>query len=75
MVIDFSKETKKINLSHVRTWQETKEEESKRIQTEDKKKAKEIAKINENTEKTTLGDLDALKNIKEDLEKENTTKE
>ena len=72
MVIDFSKETKKINLSHLRTWQETKEEETKRIQTEDKKKAKEIAKINENTEKTTLGDLDALKSLKEDLERGHT---
>ena len=72
VVVDFSKEAKKINLSHVRTWQETKEEETKRVQSEDKKKAKEIAKINENSEKTTLGDLDALKNLKEDLEKENT---
>ena len=34
-------------------------------------KAREVAKVNENNaEKATLGDLDALKSLKEDLEKE-----
>ena len=42
---------------------------------EERKKAKEIAKINESTEKTTLGDLEALKNLKEDLEKAKAKKE
>lgn len=70
MVVEFSKEGKKINLSHVKTWQETKEEETKRYQSDEKKKAKEIAKINENTERTTLGDIEALKNLRDDLEKE-----
>ena len=36
-----------------------------------RKQAKEIAKINEsNVEKATLGDLDVLQSLKEDLEKE-----
>ena len=34
------------------------------------KKAKEIDKINASAEKTTLGDLEALKNLKENLEKQ-----
>lgn len=69
-VVEFSKEAKKINLSHVKTWQESREDEDKRYQSEERKKAKEIAKINENTERTTLGDIEALKNLKEDMEKE-----
>ena len=67
-VIEFSKEAKKINLSHTRTWQATPEEEKKKALSEDKKKAKEIAKINENVEKTTLGDLEAIQALKKNLE-------
>jgi small subunit ribosomal protein S1 len=68
-VVEFSKEAKKIVLSHTKTWQDTKEDEEKRAVSEDKKKAKEIAKINDNVEKTTLGDLNVLQSLKEDLEK------
>jgi small subunit ribosomal protein S1 len=68
-VIEFQKEAKKINLSHTKTWQETKEDEEKRLASEEKKKKKEIDKINENTEKTTLGDLDIFKTLRKDLEK------
>lgn len=75
MVVDFSKDAKKINLSHTRTWQESKEEEGKRVVSEEKKKAKEIAKINESSEKTTLGDIEALQNLKSDLEKESAETE
>src|SRR5574344_1362676 len=68
-VLEFSKEAKKINLSHRRTWQLTPEEDKKKVMSEDKKKAKEIAKINDNVEKTTLGDIEGLQNLKRDLEK------
>jgi len=67
-VIEFQKDAKKINLSHTKTWQESKEDEEKRVVSEDKKRKKEIDKINENTEKTTLGDLDIFKTLKKDLE-------
>ena len=70
-VVEFSKEAKKINLSHTKTWQESKEEEVKRSQSEERKKAKDIARINESSEKTTLGDIEALKNMKENFDKEN----
>ena len=68
-VVEFSKEAKKINLSHTRTWQLNQEEETKAMEAEDKKQAKEIKKLNESVEKTTLGDLDALKALKEKLGK------
>ena len=67
-VIEFQKDAKKINLSHTKTWQESKEDEEKRVVSEDKKRKKEIDKINESSEKTTLGDLDVLKTLKKDLE-------
>jgi small subunit ribosomal protein S1 len=69
-VIEFQKEAKKINLSHTKTWQETKEDEVKRVAAEEKKKKKEIDKINESAEKTTLGDLDIFKTLKKDLEQD-----
>ncbi|MCQ2279944.1 MAG: 30S ribosomal protein S1 [Bacteroidales bacterium] len=68
-VIEFSKEAKKINLSHTKTWQLTPEEDQKKIEAEDKKQAKEIKKVNDNVEKTTLGDLEALQALKEKLGK------
>lgn len=70
-VVEFSKEAKKINLSHTKTWQDTKEEDGKRAQSDERKKAKDIARIKESTEKTTLGDIEALKNMKENFDKEN----
>ena len=71
MVVDFSKESKKIHLSHTKIWQASREDEDRQKEDEARKQAKEIAKINEsNVEKATLGDLDVLKNLKEDLEKE-----
>jgi len=71
MVVDFSKEGKKIHLSHTKTWQASKDDEEKQRDDEARKQAKEIAKVNEsNVEKATLGDLDVLQSLKEDLEKE-----
>ncbi len=73
MVVDFSKEAKKIHLSHTKTWQISKDEEEKHKDDEARKQAKVIAKVNEsNVEKATLGDLGGvLQSLKEDLEKEN----
>ena len=73
-VIDFSKENKKITLSHSRIWQDKKDASKEQIATEEEKKAKEDAqylkKMNEKIEHSTLGDLDALINLKADLEAE-----
>lgn len=77
-VIEFSKENKKIILSHSRIF----EEEVKTAKFNAKVKAGEQAKsakrsmknVNEKLEKTTLGDLDVLANLKSDLEKEEKAK-
>lgn len=62
-VIEFSKENKKIVVSHLRTWQA---EEPKK---EDKNDSSSVKKINEGLEKTTLGDLEVLASLKEEMEK------
>jgi small subunit ribosomal protein S1 len=62
-VIEFSKENKKIVVSHLRTWQA---EEPKK---EDKNESSSVKKINEGLEKTTLGDLEVLATLKEEMEK------
>ena len=73
-VMEFSKESKKIILSHSRTWQEGNVEERATNEDEETKAEratkKTVKKINDQLEKTTLGDLDVLANLKADLEKE-----
>ncbi len=70
-VIEFSKENKKIILSHTSTYQKASVANSKESKKNDDKQTKHnVQKINEKMEKTTLGDLDVLANLKSDLEKE-----
>ncbi len=70
-VVEFSKENKKIVLSHSRIWQDELDAEKERKSTEDQKKAKESSRIAKqmasSIERSTLGDLDALINLKADL--------
>ena len=71
-VIEFSKENKKIVVSHTRTHQDS--VEGGKNESEDAKKdratKKTVKKINETLEKTTLGDLSVLASLKEEIEKE-----
>lgn len=73
-VIEFSKENKKIILSHSRIHEDqafvarTAESESKSNEKNTTKRAVKI--MNENLERSTLGDLDILAGLKSDLEKE-----
>jgi len=73
-VIEFSKENKKIILSHARIHedqafvQRSAEKETKGNEAKSTKRAVKI--INENLERTTLGDLDVLAGLKKDLEDE-----
>ena len=60
-VIEFSKEAKRVVLSHARTWKQEEEKASK--------KESPAKKINQNLEKTTLGDLDVLASLKEEMTK------
>ena len=72
-VIEFSKENKKIILSHSRLHQDAKQAE--KMKEESEKESAEMStkravkKLKDNLEKTTLGDLDALANLKASLEK------
>lgn len=72
-VIEFSKDTQKIMLSHTRTFQDLTYEKKAAEASEKEKEAEStrssLKKIKENIEKTTLGDLDALSSLKSDLEK------
>lgn len=72
-VIEFSKENKKIILSHSRMYQDTKAAEKAK---DDKEKEsaemstkRAVKKLKDGLEKTTLGDLDALANLKASMEK------
>ncbi len=60
-VIEFAKEAKRVVLSHSRTWKQEEEKASK--------KESPAKKINQNLEKTTLGDLDVLASLKEEMTK------
>ncbi|HQI69734.1 MAG TPA: 30S ribosomal protein S1 [Bacteroidales bacterium] len=71
-VIEFSKENKKILVSHTRIWQDVINAE--KVKDAADKKAKDttakkvVKKIKDNLEKTTLGDIEALANLKSDME-------
>lgn len=79
-VIEFSKENKKIILSHSKIHQDAlgseKNKESKLSLKKEKDTKKAVKKIKDNLEKTTLGDIDALANLKADMVKaENLARE
>ena len=68
-VIEFVKETKRIILSHSRTFEESKEEAKKAARSKRAPKKEEAPAINNVAAGTTLGDLDALAELKAKLEK------
>ncbi|MEI7661139.1 MAG: 30S ribosomal protein S1 [Bacteroidota bacterium] len=72
-VIEFSKENKKIILSHSKIHQDVMNaEKNKEAKTGLKKESdtkKAVKKLKDNLEKTTLGDIDALANLKADMVK------
>ncbi|MBN2728935.1 MAG: 30S ribosomal protein S1 [Bacteroidales bacterium] len=69
MVIEFSKENRKIVLSHLRTYQKATSADKDSESTAKKSKDSKVKIINENVEKETLGDLAALANLVQDAEK------
>lgn len=66
-VTEFSKANKKIVLSHTKVWEEPRNEE---IRQEADSTKKAVKKLKANLEKTTLGDITELADIKTKLEKE-----
>ena len=65
-VVELRRSTRRILLSHLRTYAEVKE---KAVAAEAENTKKAVKKVNANVEKTTLGDIDALAALKEKLEK------
>ena len=72
-VIEFSKENKKIILSHSRVYQDAQvaERTKERTQalTDEEATRRTVRRLQDNIEKTTLGDITALAKMKSDLEK------
>ncbi len=77
-VIEFNKESKKIVVSHTKVFQDVKyaERASEAAERKTKEKAtkKVVKKMKDSLEKTTLGDIDALANLKSEIEKTEETK-
>ncbi len=65
-VIELRRSTRRVLVSHLRTYTEVKEKAAA-AESESTKRA--VKKINSNVEKTTLGDIDALAALKDKLEK------
>ena len=68
-VIEFNKETRRIILSHSRTFEEAKEEVKPRHHNAARKQ-NEAQAINNVAAGTSLGDLDVLAKLKADMEKD-----
>ena len=66
-VVELRRSTRRILLSHLRTYQEVKERAAA-AETENTKKA--VKRVNQSVEKTTLGDIDALAALKDRFEAE-----
>ena len=71
-VIEFSKESKKIIVSHARIHEEEKTAAkvaaNKEAEGQEKETMKSVKKMKDNLEKSTLGDLSVLSNLKEEME-------
>jgi len=74
MVIEFDRNEKRIVLSHARIWEQVKAEEKetakKEARAEQESTRKAVKTIQSKVEKTTLGDLGALAELKEKLKAE-----
>lgn len=78
-VLEFNKNAKRITVSHLRTYEEapTKSKEKKKSTGSTSGRgggqtSKAVKQVNEKVEKTTLGDLDVLSQLKEQMEGEST---
>ena len=73
-VIEFSKDSKKIILSHTKTYQDSVSADRDKDQAgganKEKSTKKAVRKIKDNLEKTTLGDIEALSQLKSKMTKQ-----
>ena len=69
-VLEFSKDARKILVSHTQVFQDQHIQEKDDLNLSSKKKNnKGLKKVQSNVEKTTLGDLDALNQLKDEMDK------
>ncbi len=77
-IIEFNKENKRLVISHSRIWEDQRAEARMEDFNNRKKEAKAassaVKKVKESVEKSTLGDLDVLAQLKEQLEDEESAK-
>ena len=71
-VIEFNKDAKKIVVSHTRTFEEGEDKPTTKAKrsTGGGNTSNAVKAVNQNTEKSTLGDLDALASLKEKMDKD-----
>ncbi|HEX7366162.1 MAG TPA: 30S ribosomal protein S1 [Pelobium sp.] len=71
-IIEFNKDSKRIVVSHARIWEQQKAEEVAEERASKKKEATaanaSVKKVKDSVEKSTLGDLDVLSQLKDKLE-------
>jgi len=72
-VLEFSKDSKKIIVSHTKIFQDASNEEKSKADTDNKRKErdqkKSVKQNNDNLERSTLGDIEALSNLKSEMQK------
>ncbi|SEK93282.1 30S ribosomal protein S1 [Parapedobacter koreensis] len=77
-IIEFNKENKRVVISHSRIWEDQRAEARMEEFNNRKKEARAatsaVKKVKESVEKSTLGDLDVLAQLKEQLEDEESAK-
>jgi len=77
-IIEFNKDNKRVVISHSRIWEdqraEARMEEFNNRKKEAKAASSAVKKVKESVEKSTLGDLDVLAQLKEQLEDEESGK-
>lgn len=79
IVLEFNKNSRRIMVSHTRTFEEdpklTKAKESNERKAQAQAASKAVKDLNQSQERTTLGDLDVLADLKEEMEKGESKKE
>lgn len=77
-VIEFNKDSRRIVVSHTQIYRDIQDEDKKQKSASRKKDAEEasknVSKIQSKVEKSTLGDLDVLSQLKQEMEKEEKKK-
>jgi len=68
-VVELKRNAKKATLSHAKTYAAAVEERAQKASAEADNTKKAVKKINSSVEKTTLGDIDALAALKDQLSK------